>query len=208
MSEAMDSIDVTKKGAALAAAEAGRFDALPIYKPEIECASREDIRALQLLFGGTQQQRYPILPPQLAAQLLSAVGQIQQHVAVSQRQLRHGPHQFPRELGTSHRHLGIARGKRPGLHHRPGPVRCQRTAQRHRGHCPDTLPLQQFLIYKVLRQHRPGNAQLAKPLSRRAYPAAQHRLRCLGPPGDLRAGKAHVENAPLSYPQAPSPFLR
>ena len=48
MSEAMDSIDVTKKGAALAAAEAGRFDALPIYKPEIECASREDIRALQL----------------------------------------------------------------------------------------------------------------------------------------------------------------
>ena len=38
MSEAMDSIDVTKKGAALAAAEAGRFDALPIYKPEIECA--------------------------------------------------------------------------------------------------------------------------------------------------------------------------
>ncbi len=48
MSEAMDPIDVTKKGAALAAAEAGRFDALPIYKPEIECASREDIRALQL----------------------------------------------------------------------------------------------------------------------------------------------------------------
>lgn len=48
MSEAMDSIDVTKKGAALAAAEAVRFDALPIYKPEIECASREDIRALQL----------------------------------------------------------------------------------------------------------------------------------------------------------------
>lgn len=48
MSEAMDPIDVTKKGAALAAAEAGRFDALPIYKPEIECASREEIRALQL----------------------------------------------------------------------------------------------------------------------------------------------------------------
>ena len=44
----MDPIDVTKKGAALAAAEAGRFDALPIYKPEIECASREEIRALQL----------------------------------------------------------------------------------------------------------------------------------------------------------------
>ena len=43
MSEAMDSIDVTKKGAALAAAEAGRFDALPIYKPEIECASREPV---------------------------------------------------------------------------------------------------------------------------------------------------------------------
>ncbi|MFR5090785.1 MAG: phenylacetate--CoA ligase family protein [Adlercreutzia equolifaciens] len=48
MSEAMDPIDVTKKGAALGAAEAGRFDALPIYKPEIECASREEIRALQL----------------------------------------------------------------------------------------------------------------------------------------------------------------
>ena len=40
--------DVTAKGGALAAAAAGRFDALPVYKPEIECASREEIRAVQL----------------------------------------------------------------------------------------------------------------------------------------------------------------
>ncbi len=41
-------IDVSEKGAALQAASEGRFDALPIYDREIECASRRDIRALQL----------------------------------------------------------------------------------------------------------------------------------------------------------------
>lgn len=41
-------IDITKKGAALAAAAAGDFSSLPIHNPAIECASREDIRALQL----------------------------------------------------------------------------------------------------------------------------------------------------------------
>ncbi|HIS40791.1 MAG TPA: phenylacetate--CoA ligase [Candidatus Aphodovivens avistercoris] len=41
-------IDVGVKGAALAAAAAGRFGALPIYDRAIECASRERIRAIQL----------------------------------------------------------------------------------------------------------------------------------------------------------------
>lgn len=41
-------IDVTKKGAALAAAAAGDFSALPIHNPAIECASRARIRAIQL----------------------------------------------------------------------------------------------------------------------------------------------------------------
>ncbi|MDO4589801.1 MAG: phenylacetate--CoA ligase [Slackia sp.] len=39
---------MTVKGAALAAAAAGRFDELPIHDPSIECASRERIRAIQL----------------------------------------------------------------------------------------------------------------------------------------------------------------
>ncbi len=37
-----------RKGAALRAAAEGRFGELPIYDKEIECASREEIRALQL----------------------------------------------------------------------------------------------------------------------------------------------------------------
>lgn len=41
-------IDITKKGAALAAAAAGDFSSLPIHNPDIECASRERIRAIQL----------------------------------------------------------------------------------------------------------------------------------------------------------------
>ena len=41
-------MDITKKGAALEAAAAGRFDELPIHNPSIECASRERIRAIQL----------------------------------------------------------------------------------------------------------------------------------------------------------------
>lgn len=41
-------MDITKKGAALKAAAAGRFDELPIHNPSIECASRERIRAIQL----------------------------------------------------------------------------------------------------------------------------------------------------------------
>ena len=41
-------IDVRKKGEALAAAAAGRFDELPIHNRSIECASRERIRAIQL----------------------------------------------------------------------------------------------------------------------------------------------------------------
>lgn len=40
--------DVSEKGAALRAAAEGRFGELPIYDKEIECASREEIRALQL----------------------------------------------------------------------------------------------------------------------------------------------------------------
>lgn len=41
-------IDITKKGAALAAAAAGDFSSLPIHNPAIECASREEIRTIQL----------------------------------------------------------------------------------------------------------------------------------------------------------------
>lgn len=41
-------VDVSKKGAALAAAEAGDFKSLPIYDRAIECSSRERIRAIQL----------------------------------------------------------------------------------------------------------------------------------------------------------------
>lgn len=40
--------DIREKGSALKAAEAGEFDKLPIHNPKIECASREEIRALQL----------------------------------------------------------------------------------------------------------------------------------------------------------------
>ena len=41
-------IDITEKGAALKAADEGRFDELPILDPDIECASRERVRAIQL----------------------------------------------------------------------------------------------------------------------------------------------------------------
>ena len=41
-------IDISKKGAALAAAAAGKFDELPIHNPDVECCSRERIRAIQL----------------------------------------------------------------------------------------------------------------------------------------------------------------
>ncbi len=40
--------DMTVKGAALAAAAAGDFSDMPIHNPEIECASREQIRSIQL----------------------------------------------------------------------------------------------------------------------------------------------------------------
>ncbi|WP_418831690.1 phenylacetate--CoA ligase family protein [Paraeggerthella sp.] len=40
--------DMTVKGAALAAAQAGDFSSLPIHNPAVECASRQEIRALQL----------------------------------------------------------------------------------------------------------------------------------------------------------------
>jgi phenylacetate-CoA ligase len=43
-----EAFDIRKKGGALAAAAAERFDVLPVYKPEIECAPREEIEALQL----------------------------------------------------------------------------------------------------------------------------------------------------------------
>lgn len=43
-----EKIDVSVKGAALAAAHAGKFDQLPIYDRAIECSSRERIRAIQL----------------------------------------------------------------------------------------------------------------------------------------------------------------
>lgn len=41
-------IDISKKGAALAVAAAGKFDELPIHNPDVECCSRERIRAIQL----------------------------------------------------------------------------------------------------------------------------------------------------------------
>ena len=41
-------IDITEKGAALRAAAEGRFDELPIHNPDVECCSRERIRAIQL----------------------------------------------------------------------------------------------------------------------------------------------------------------
>ena len=41
-------IDITKKGVALKCAEDKEFDCLPIFQPEIECASRERIHAIQL----------------------------------------------------------------------------------------------------------------------------------------------------------------
>lgn len=41
-------IDISKKGAVLAAAAAGKFDELPIHNPDVECCSRERIRAIQL----------------------------------------------------------------------------------------------------------------------------------------------------------------
>ena len=41
-------IDITEKGAALKAANEGRFDDLPILQPDIECASRARIEAIQL----------------------------------------------------------------------------------------------------------------------------------------------------------------
>ena len=41
-------VDITKKGAALKAAEAGQFEGLPILQPEIECTTRQRIRAIQL----------------------------------------------------------------------------------------------------------------------------------------------------------------
>lgn len=40
--------DMTVKGAALAAAQAGDFSSLPIHNPAVECASRQEVRALQL----------------------------------------------------------------------------------------------------------------------------------------------------------------
>ena len=40
--------DLTVKGAALAAVAAGDFACLPIHEPSVECASREQIRAVQL----------------------------------------------------------------------------------------------------------------------------------------------------------------
>lgn len=40
--------DMRKKGEALKAAQAGDFSELPIHNPAIECASREEIRTLQL----------------------------------------------------------------------------------------------------------------------------------------------------------------
>lgn len=41
-------VDISVKGAALAAAAEGRFDALPVHNPAFECTSRERIRAIQL----------------------------------------------------------------------------------------------------------------------------------------------------------------
>lgn len=44
----MQSFDIRKKGEAIACAEAGAYDQLPIYLPEIECEDRKKIDALQL----------------------------------------------------------------------------------------------------------------------------------------------------------------
>ncbi len=44
----MQTFDIRKKGQALACASAGAYDQLPIYLPEIECACREKIEAIQL----------------------------------------------------------------------------------------------------------------------------------------------------------------
>lgn len=41
-------VDITKKGQAIKCAEAGQFDCLPIYLPEIECAERTRIEEIQL----------------------------------------------------------------------------------------------------------------------------------------------------------------
>lgn len=41
-------IDITEKGAALRAASEGRFNELPVHNPDVECCSRERIRAIQL----------------------------------------------------------------------------------------------------------------------------------------------------------------
>ena len=41
-------IDITDKGAALRAASEGRFNELPVHNPDVECCSRERIRAIQL----------------------------------------------------------------------------------------------------------------------------------------------------------------
>lgn len=48
MTDAATAFSVTQKGAALQAAQQGRFDQLPIYNPAIECAPREEIEAIQL----------------------------------------------------------------------------------------------------------------------------------------------------------------
>lgn len=44
----MQSFDIRKKGEAIACAKAGEYGQLPIYLPEIECADREKVEALQL----------------------------------------------------------------------------------------------------------------------------------------------------------------
>ena len=56
-------MDVREKGGALAAAAAGRFDLLPVYKAEIECASREEIEAVRLAdtLATMRGSKYPAL---------------------------------------------------------------------------------------------------------------------------------------------------
>lgn len=44
----MQTYDIREKGQALKCAEAGQYDQLPIYLPDIECADREKIGAIQL----------------------------------------------------------------------------------------------------------------------------------------------------------------
>lgn len=44
----MQEFDIRKKGQSIACAEAGAYDQLPIYLPEIECADRDKVEALQL----------------------------------------------------------------------------------------------------------------------------------------------------------------